>query len=780
MNSRDMIISALYLTKTDNREKMLSDLIINVLHSLNKAVNFKSITEYISKEFHLTPLEFELSACLDALVENSIVLIQNEKYELFESTKIAIASSIAKGVDEADKRLKSFHTHAKAIFDGDLSNEEFEHLWSKFNEYLFECFMLYGRKAINIFTPYKEGENEESNQLLEKAISTISTPKLVHVFKRIIVEYPEKLNDSELRYLNNLASRAEKFYSLGINQDDYQKVKSLNLKDLVVLIDTNIIYSILGLHVHAENKAIFELIKIAKNKLVDFKLQYLNKTHLEFQKVKPYLESTISREPFKRSQIRALVCSDRLDSFSRSYFEAKILNSSLPHPAEKVIHAVAILKDQNVQIYNAKIPQLEEDQTYLNSRIEEYNEFQRHYNKVCDQNGSRFHLSKEPPKIEHDVILRETVKLLRKRQNDESEFRYICITLDRSLIHFDHYSLNIENSGQTRLINPLFILPSQFIKRLRPFLPLETSDYKKAFITSVTAPNIEKEASKDNALVQKTMTYFKNLGIEDEEIILQCIRNDLFLERISNSQSIKEIDEIIQSEVSKEIERVKNEKEALKIEIENQSISSVEAIKKIEDEKIKIQSESALKIDSLEKCVSQSIETIEMLKKKMEQFENKTIEENRVKEKERLRLVYENKLQSWKLSLAQYIQNAENIYKRKQSENIKYCLRVLFLTALPILIGAVYKLNTPFYLWLTDHGIKEAWVWIFLGIMLVYELFFRAYINNKDKVKSGWEALMNMINTKSKAQNLIEIQAAAEHEFIHQNGSIPVFLDTNE
>ena len=44
-NKFDRIISALYLAKSDNREKMLADLILNILYSVNETVNIDSIID---------------------------------------------------------------------------------------------------------------------------------------------------------------------------------------------------------------------------------------------------------------------------------------------------------------------------------------------------------------------------------------------------------------------------------------------------------------------------------------------------------------------------------------------------------------------------------------------------------------------------------------------------------------------------------------------------------------------------------------------------------------
>ncbi len=53
MNQIDRTIQALYLAKSDNRERMLSDLVLNILYNTKEALNTDSIIGLINDYFHL-------------------------------------------------------------------------------------------------------------------------------------------------------------------------------------------------------------------------------------------------------------------------------------------------------------------------------------------------------------------------------------------------------------------------------------------------------------------------------------------------------------------------------------------------------------------------------------------------------------------------------------------------------------------------------------------------------------------------------------------------------
>tara|TARA_B110000967_G_C18716532_1_gene475413 strand:+ start:124 stop:915 length:792 start_codon:yes stop_codon:yes gene_type:complete len=254
----DEVISALYLAKSDNREKMLSDLILTVMYNIDCKVNIKDLNSHIDKIFHLKPIEYELQECLDNLVENEKISQQNGYYKLLDVSSQYIHKTQLQLISTNDKRYTSFK---KIILN--LSEEDnFEEkdtvlLWDVFNEYLLECFMTFGKKAINIFLPYKNDFLGNDSELLKKFISRIENTDLIKVFKKLTLEYPNLLNDSELRHLTNLATRAEKFYSLGILKEEYEQIKNLQIKDLTVVLDTNILYSILELRKHPEDTVSF-------------------------------------------------------------------------------------------------------------------------------------------------------------------------------------------------------------------------------------------------------------------------------------------------------------------------------------------------------------------------------------------------------------------------------------------------------------------------------------------------------------------------------------------
>ncbi len=777
MRNIDQIISALYLAKSDNREKMLSDLIVNVIYNVGGAMPIDLILLYIKDTFHLEAIEYEIQNCLDQLVEEDKLTQKDGRYNLLDIAKGEIHKSQLSSDGIGTKRFNSFKEILANIDDFELNDEEVEELWNVFNEYLLECFLVFGKKAINIFLPFKVDELNGDNDITSSAFEKLKSEKLISIFKLLTVEYPIKLNEAELRYLTKLANRAEKFYSLGITQEDYDKIKRLQIKDLIVLVDTNILYSILEFRKHPDDCAINEILRIANEKKIDLRLVYIPKTYKELQKARNYLEKVIPRENFKISHIRALINSDKLDPFAKKYYEGKLINSETPHPSQKIRYASDVLKTKSIIIYNNGFKELKENKEYLNERIKDYYDFQKYYNKICDEKGYDHSLYKDDKKIEHDVFLREAIKKLRVKLGNEDEMKFVCLTLDRSLIHFDHYIQRQNYNKDTgRVINPNFILPSIFIKRIRPFIPIETDDYRKAFISSITAPNLEKENYEESLVVQKSMSFFKNLGIDDEEIIMNCIKRELFFEEFTKHEKESTTEDFIKTEVAIEIERIKEEKKLSEAEVQTQKqkviniVSDSEAEKqKLLNEKERLNTNFETKESKLKESIRNKDEKIDKLESRLDILEKShqdSLDENT---KIRKKITFEKSMDDWNANRKDFIYDKWKIQRKELWKSFGYFHYVSLITILPVGIGVFLKANKNIIEYIESIGINQWYVWGLLIIVLLIEVLGRSYIFDKSKVKNGYKWGLALINRRNRDKIKSNLCNSFENDFLKEN-----------
>ncbi len=641
---------------------MQQSLIENILYSINEPLSNSDIFGLIKNEFHIEIDKFEFNESLNKLVAEGFLLkTKNDKYDLTDENKKKILNNVIENKDIESKRTERIIELLKE-FHFELQEKEYKFIAKIFNEYIYECFLEYGRTAIKYFLPYNKDTDSNANILREK-ISLLETEVQKKAFTKLVTSYTDNLTKEELNYLENLAIKSEYFFSLGVPEETFNKSQDLKLNGLILLVDTNFIYSILGLHSHRQNESCNQIVSLISNKKIDCRLVFIRKTLEELKNAEIEFERTISSENLTYNQIKAMLDSDVLNSFSRSYFEKKIVDPDTPHPADKIHHSQKILAANKIQVYNYSFPHLENEK-YLNAKFEEYYDYMNIKNEVRVKHGLPEKLQKSDKRLEHDIYLREAVITLRKDKNKINDINYICLTLDKGLIEFDRFA-NGRNAKGKNDIAPNFMLPSVFLRKIRPFIPMVTDDYKKAFINSITVNTIDITLPQYSEAVQRSITYFKKLGINDYDLIISIIKQELFFKEFIESEKNNKQEEFISSEINKAYEKLKKVTEITKEELLQEEEKRKNEIDNKEEKIRELKKEVAKIKEEYEKETNNLSEKIEIAKSEKESFERLHSEEQ-ILLKEKLlteKLLTINDLSKQKESIEKVAEKKHSHYK---------------------------------------------------------------------------------------------------------------------
>ena len=102
-------------------------------------------------------------------------------------------------------------------------------------------------------------------------------------------------------------------------------------------------------------------------------------------------------------------------------------------------------------------------------------------------------------------------------------------------------------------------------------------------------------------------------------------------------------------------------------------------------------------------------------------------------------------------------------YKKNQNQNLLYFVFVFIVTILPIVIGFFLKANETLKKWMDSLGNNQLYIWLFLTLVFVFEVFGRSYIFNKEKVKNGWIWLTKINSKNHKAEKIIAFKTEFEN-----------------
>lgn len=562
----DRIITTLNLVGSNTREETIRSMIENSLYAYGEPIDQKNLQDVIRLDFGISLFENELFNTIESLqneqliqvVENSKIRLSDERHR--ELLKIEI------GLKEEETKRKAaligiFNSHS----DRTLSQEELNLLVNTFTEYINECFLEYGKKAISFFAPSQYEINQTSHQeIINSNLKKLSDINLNILFRNVINDFPNCISSDFLDYLEKLAKKTECFYSLGLTKDLHDEILNVKFIDWVVFLDTNFLYSILNLRPHPESYACKELIKLVNQYHLNIRFTYISETRKELLNKRDEFKTNILGTNFTPGQIRALLQSEKLDDFSKSYFENKLKDPETPHPTEIVDDHIIILKNQNIQIYQSKFKHLSED--FIKEQISKFRDYERMRNEVRYDKKLPMRYEKDLDLLEHDIFLREAVLSLRNhRATSLNEIKYFALTLDKALIGYDKQDTN---RSDRPIKIPAFFLPSFFLSKITKFLPVITDDYKRAFITAISSIAFEQSNKKVSYSLQQSVKKFHNMGITDEGLILSCVSQKVFLDDFEKLKNENDQENFIESAINKKIEELQNDKKRLSSQLE--------------------------------------------------------------------------------------------------------------------------------------------------------------------------------------------------------------------
>lgn len=562
MADLNKIIRVLDLSQSDAREGTLDGIVKYILYGIGESgLPQSEIANLIEKELsiiiHNQDIEQSIARLEDTgLIEKSkegVLKLNSDEIKKFRDEKLKIQE-----VREA--RFKLFKEHIEKIAvtkDYAIDETEISSLWEIFRTFIYDCYLTHGKYAVDSLTSGENEYDESVKRLVKKYVKEAKSEELGKILKKYIRIYPEIIDSNILEYLRGLAYKTEAFYSLGLSQKEYDKLYEKLKFNWTIFVDTNFIYSILDLTNNPEKEASKFLLELGTE--LGIKFMYIPKTYQELNAKQNDFDKYLNKDLLP-SQIRALLKSGKLDSFAESYY-GKLLEDreNTSHPSEIIFHAQNIMKERKLVIYNSKFESLNKKEEYLKDQESAFNTYSELLDGVRISKGLRPKGRKDPRKLEHDIFLREAI--LHLRSDDVSSInnaQFFGVTLDLTLIKFDLDQLKRKFKETT--IIPTFFKPSLLLKKLLKQAPLKTKEnYLRAFISTISTPAIDENKHLSKVAI-RSLKYFHNMGIDNEKLILDCLKDELFLKTFESKESdVNELEVFMESEINKQIS-IKTEK----------------------------------------------------------------------------------------------------------------------------------------------------------------------------------------------------------------------------
>lgn len=589
MKDHIKILSTLSLASSDTREDTLTSVIIRTIEFSKFSLKKELLSEKIKEYFEFEPYKSELENIIGKLIKDGEIIntdgvlsISKDQVEVLKSNDLTLS-------DNDKKRFLNFKSFIQDDLESKIEVADIKLLWQHFLNYLYNCFFEYGQEALKTLHPHINFEDDEGFESL--AITSINKlrkerEELTEIFQKVIEYFPNYASEEDLEFLVQLAQKTSSFSSLGIDPSLLNSGLENDLIDWTLYLDTNVLYSLLDLHSHPETDATKALIQLIHDNsdIIKIKLRYSEFTYKEFKNKRQ--EFDLIDAKMSSPAIKALLKSGKIDNFTEQFYRSLLKNPNTLHPSEVLEISQVELNDNNIKIgRNAKrVENIGED--YINSQISDYFKYIDERNAIkeefCNKNNTPFFpITKSESQVRHDVVLRELLRNSRKiKEGDKltmNNIKFFGLTLDSMLISYDRSKTRDYYDEDTY---PIFFKPSFLLNKLTRTLPVQTQNYKKAFVKAITTKGFHKNGKKSRDIL-KLVNYLKTKGIDNTDVIYNIISEDLFLDKLKAGNKSDDFDqeEFISSEINRQFEEAQKN-----LEIANTSLEETTIKKQLTEE----------------------------------------------------------------------------------------------------------------------------------------------------------------------------------------------------
>jgi len=672
------LVHYIELNKVGWWEKALRQLIVAAIWLSEKNLTAQEVVEYYQKQFKVNLDPNRLGPQLDLLCSaNTLIPLPDQRFKISE----AALREFEKRLREAEDVEKKSKNNFFEILVQCCPSLDPEETWEKAkNQLILPMIQMMGARTYELlsaskvdldkdvtFHDYLDKYPPEIQKSLQLAITTFLNPKDVCVRSYI------------LNYLNSFF-----FLSAGnLKEDTLLTITRLsNIKPtFFIFVDTNFLFSVLGLHENPSNEAALmlqELIKQLSGK-VTAKFYVLPSTLDEAKRVLIAYRQNMSQLRLTGNLAEATLDTGLRGIIKKYFEEVKKSNASINADLyfdPYIKDLISIMKTKNVELFNEKTDKYRTDKRVIDDILTQM-DFEKSHQRQAAKTYEQW---------EHDMVLWHFVRDKRPAALESPlEAIFWVVTVDFRFLGFDAYK-------KSKLHEPVqtCLHPYTLVQMLQFWIP-RTAQFEEAMLSSMRLPFLFQEFDPNSERVTiriiEALGRYENVGDLSKETIAAILMKDALRQKLS-----------VESDISKRIDLVK---EAL-----------IEEHHKIQG-KLK---EAIEKTERLEKEAHEKDDAIKRMTEQIETKGKKLTDTERQLEKERV------KREGLENRVSQLEENGQ-IRQEKEFRRRKIAYFAIIWFFLPIvLIGLAGAIIPQYFLRGTrfDYWMPAIGIWSFLLIIWVW------------------------------------------------------------
>ncbi|NWF91434.1 MAG: hypothetical protein HXY46_00835 [Syntrophaceae bacterium] len=551
------LIHYIELNKTGWWDRAIQQLIIATIWLSGKTLTAQEISEELHNTFFVSFETTKVQSEIEALLQSGILIpLSKGQYKISEQS-----------LREFEKELTEFEEierEAKKKFAESLKNccptLECEGAWRNVNEQLvLPMVQALGARTYELisgdvtelekvptFQSFLEQYQLEIRPLLRNAIISFLDPRNPTIRSYI------------LRYLN-----AYFFLEASNLREDSLKALTKRAGQAVsfeIFVDTNFIFSILGLHENPSNEVALFLLDLIK--------QLSNKISVKLFVFSPTIDEAIRVLKFYRGYLKDLrltpnladvAVKSEISGIARK-FAQESRNMGQPMNAEDyfapyITDLIMILRSKGVEFYDERVDHYKTKQEVIDDIMSQWEYEQR----LQRERGATFR-AKGYDQIEHDVVLWHFVNDKRSvRVESPLDAQNWVVTVDFRFLGFDAFKKRVLLS---RI--PVCVHPTALIQMLNFWVP-RTVQFEEALVGSLQWPFLFQEfdpkAEKLTIRILGTLSRFENVEELTKETITNILINEALRNKLTGVSDIEKEVELVREALVEENKKVREKLE---------------------------------------------------------------------------------------------------------------------------------------------------------------------------------------------------------------------------
>ena len=479
-------------------------------------------------------------------------------------------------------------------------------LWSSLHsEFLLPTVSQMGANTYHLITG---GGIDFEMPLLRGFIDSSGPSKEVELH-RLVGDFLNPTNSDVRKYVLRLMNAHFVVRAGGLNGETIKRLvrSASQLPDTVLFFDTNVLFSLLGLHDNPADEGSLALVNLVRqiDKEMPIRLRVLLPTLDEMKKAITASQETVLNMRIS-PQLIDKAAGSGISGITEKFLRLAAGRDTRVSPADYfepyLNNLLTILRGKGVEIFSQDLRGYGKRQDVIDDLLQQL-EFER------AKYGER---AKNYERLEHDMVLWHLVKDKRPvRVESPVDAAYWIVTADYRLLGFDAHK-----QQQNSTAVPICLHPTTLTQLLQLWVP-QTDEFEQALLSTMRLPTVlaaqDSDAERVSLRILNALSTFENIGDLPPDTTTRILLNDALRQKLKVEDDISKQVELVREALVEDNKRFEASLEeernrALQLEKKQDGLATqlscaaekVESLEKTLKDQQKVAAEKQKDIESLE------------------------------------------------------------------------------------------------------------------------------------------------------------------------------------